>query len=308
MNDSFIASFRSVALLTRRNVQLFFKDRLTVFFSFLSPIIILVLYLGFLRNIQMEGVRGAFPEGFAPDAKAISAFVDAWLISSILSVSALTVALNSMHVMVADRGTGKIKDFLVTPVRSWVLTISYFLSFLFVTLLVEVLMFMLACVYLVASGSWYMSTADALTAFGLLLLSCLSSVCILMLIMGFFRSQAAAGGFSGIFSALIGFITGAYMPTSSFALGMQYVMNIVPGSHSSALFRILFMRGVLAKLTDGYPPDAAAELSHAFSLRLNFFGTQIDSPVMWAYLAASVVAALALNLIVEKQKKKRMFL
>ncbi|MDR1939552.1 MAG: ABC transporter permease [Clostridiales bacterium] len=309
MND-FQSDLFAVSRLIRRNVGSFLKEPMTVFFSLLSPLIILLLYALFLRGIQVDGIAATLGGTGVSSAK-VGALVDCWLVSSLLSISCLTVALNSMLVMVSDKGGGKLKDFLVSPVKPSILTISYFLSFFIITVAIAFILFAVCLVYLAAAGAFFLSLGDALSLIGLIVLSCFSSVTVLMLVMGFFKSSSASGGFSGIFSAMIGFFTGAYMPISTFPLGVQYAANILPGSHSTALFRNILMNGAINRIADGLPDKHFAEtfisnIQTTYSFKLNFFGTDMNTGMMYAYLAASVVIFFILNIVAEKYKKKKM--
>ena len=48
--------------LTKRNLLLFFKDRQTIVFSLLTSIIMLFLYLLFLKETFVDAVNGALKE------------------------------------------------------------------------------------------------------------------------------------------------------------------------------------------------------------------------------------------------------
>ena len=50
-----------VAAIVVRNLRLFFRDRLNVFFSLLGAIILFALYTLFLGNLQTGGARGQLP-------------------------------------------------------------------------------------------------------------------------------------------------------------------------------------------------------------------------------------------------------
>jgi multidrug/hemolysin transport system permease protein len=289
-----------------RNIKLFLRDKATVFFSVLSPFIILFLYLAFLRTLQVDGVK-AISVNFPVDEKLILSLMDSWLISSLLAVSCLTVALNSLLVMVTDKSEGKFKDFLVSPVKSRLITLSYFLSSLMITLLIVFLVFIVSIIYLVATNEFYLSVTAVIQCLGMILISCISAVLMLMLIVGLFKSHPAVGAFGGVFSSLIGFVIGAYMPPSTFAVGIQYVINIFPGAHSAAIFRNVLMAGALNSLAEVVPAATIEILKSAYSFDLKFFGADVGALIMFIYLTGSAVIFLAVNLITERIKKRKMY-
>lgn len=58
---------RTVALLTTRNLRLFFRDRAGVFFSVLSALILIGLYVLFLGGQQVDNLRDKFPQATDQD-------------------------------------------------------------------------------------------------------------------------------------------------------------------------------------------------------------------------------------------------
>ena len=286
-----------IAALAKRNLLLYFRDKATVFFSLLAPLIILMLYVLFLGDIQTQSVLSSIPEGATVSDKAVRGFVDAWMLAGVVSVSCLTVSLNCMTTMVSDRKNRITDDYLTAPVSQATVTMSYFVSFLAVTLLVSVAIYAVALAY-------FMSVLDVLEGLGVLALSCLSSTFVMMFILSFFTSTDAVGAFMGIFSAVIGFLIGAYMPMSIMPVGVQYATCFVPGTYSAGLFRNVFMSGALENLSAGLP-EVGAGLREAFTLEVNLFGTPAGKGVMYALLALSVLLFLGANLLRRRLTKSK---
>ena len=53
----------SVKYFALRNIKLFFKDKGTFFASILSPLILFVLYVSFLRNVYVDSIEMSLPKG-----------------------------------------------------------------------------------------------------------------------------------------------------------------------------------------------------------------------------------------------------
>ena len=96
------AELRRFGAFVARNTKAYFKNKFNFFLSLITPLILLVLFVTFLRNVYIESFRAAFPEGFAVDPRLLNGVVGAWLMSSILSVSSVTVAFSSNIIMVED--------------------------------------------------------------------------------------------------------------------------------------------------------------------------------------------------------------
>ena len=98
--------------ITTRNLRLFFRDRLGVFFSLVSALVVFLLYTLFLGNLQTEGLGESFPQATEDE---IRGFVDSWMFAGILGITTITTALGAMVVFVEDSGSGRFQDFLVSP-------------------------------------------------------------------------------------------------------------------------------------------------------------------------------------------------
>ncbi|MDR3313789.1 MAG: ABC transporter permease [Oscillospiraceae bacterium] len=289
-----------ITALVRRNIKLFLKDKMTLFFTFLGPFIILLLNLLFIRKVEVDSLRQAVAGLPVTDA-LLGNLADSYCIAGILAVSALTVALNSSMTRVADENRHVADDFKAAPVKAWKVDLAYFLSSFVLTVALCALVLVIGLVYLAAQGM-AIDAGVVLRGVGLLLLSCLSSTAFMTFLFRFFKTTQACGAFSGIVSALSGFAVGAYVQLSAFSVGMQSVLSLLPASHSAALFRRLLLGVPLAEL----PAPFAASLAEEYTFDLHFLGGMAQTPVQLCWLGASVAVFFGLNLLVYRlQRKKR---
>ncbi len=101
--------------LIKRNCKLFFKDKGMFISSLITPIILLVLYATFLKNVYRESF---IANGFIQfSEKLINATVGGQLCSSLLAVCCVTVSFCSNLLMVQDKVTGARRDLTVSPVK-----------------------------------------------------------------------------------------------------------------------------------------------------------------------------------------------
>jgi len=301
--NKFAAGWFTFVQMTKRNMKLYFKDKATVFFSFLSPLIVLLLYVFFLGDLQVDGVAASLQANGIPfDIKEIEALVDSWLISGVVAISCITVALSSLGVIVNDKHGKLINDFIVSPVKSYIVMFSYYFAAFITTLMLTVGVFAVSLIYLAASGGFYISFIEILASLGVIALSCLSSTLVIMALMSFVKSPAALGALSAIVGTGIGFLTGAYMPLEIFPKGVQYVSVAIPGTHSASLFRNLLMAGSLRNITQN-APHLYDGIAKYFSFKLNMFGYEAGTDIMYLYLAGSIVLFAAINLLIYKLKR-----
>lgn len=273
--------------LVERNVKIFLKDKMGVFFSLLAPLIVLGLYVLFLGDVQMQSIESAFKD-IPIDNKLLKNFVDNWMLAGVISVACVTVSFSAQEIVVKDREKGVLADMLCAPVKRYLLSIGYYISNVIITLTICTIVLAIAFVYMAISG-WTMSAGEVFMSFGLLVMSVLSSSAIISLICKIVKTSAQHSAIVGIISAAIGFFMGAYMPISIFPKAIQYVTLFIPATYSAGLFRELFMRGALEKIEEVIP-QAGAKLEESFSMQLDFFDKTIEAKEMaWIFFVYSAL-------------------
>ena len=127
---------KSSIILIKRNIKLFFKDKGMFFTALITPAILLVLYATFLGNVYRDSFVANIQNAGELSDKLIDSLVASQLISSILAVSCVTVAFCSNFLMVQDKANGTVKDFRIAPIKSSVISLSYYIATISSTLLI----------------------------------------------------------------------------------------------------------------------------------------------------------------------------
>ncbi len=276
--------------LIRRNTKLYFKDKGMFFTSLITPLILLVLYCTFLSNVYEDSFRGALEAaGATVSDRLIGGCVGGQLVSSLLAVSCVTVAFCSNLLMVQDKITGARRDLTITPVKSGVLALGYYLSTLLTTLLICFTAACICLIYLTFAG-WYMTVADVaallldvtmLALFGTGLASCVNFP---------LSTQGQGSAVGTIISAGYGFICGAYMPISQFSEGLQKVISLLPGTYGTSLLRNHALRGVFEKMnSEGFPVEVVEAIRDSMDCNIYFFGERVGISAMYSVLIAGIV-------------------
>lgn len=302
-----MVEFKRFLSLVMRNTKCYFKDKVSFLMSLITPIILLVLFVTFLRNVYIDSFKSAFPEEFSVDDRIINGIAGAWLMSSILSVSSVTVAFCSNLVMVDDKISSSINDFKVSPVKPTTLSLAYFASNFFVTFIVMMCAMLIGHIYLAAVG-WYITVGD----FFMIIVD--SICCILFgsllagIVESFVSTQGGQSAVATLVSSMYGFICGAYMPISSFSAGLQNVLCLLPGTYSVGVMRNHYMGGYLGALADaGVPEQAINSIKDSFDANIYVFGTNIPLGAMYGILLGSCAVLLVayILIIVFKNKIKK---
>ncbi len=289
--------------LIKRNVKLFFKDKGMFFTALITPAILLVLYATFLADVYRDSFVAGLPAGLTVSDQALDGLVGGQLISSILAVSCVTVAFCSNFLMVQDRANGTVKDLRIAPISPSALSLSYYVAALLSTLLICFTATGICLVY-VASIGWYLSVADILLLLLDVLLLVLFGTALSSIISFFLSTQGQISAVGTVVSSGYGFICGAYMPISSFSDGLQKVISCLPGTYGTSLVRNHAMRGALEDLqAEGVPAEVIGELKDVLDCNLSFFGERVTVPVMYAILGVTIVALVALYVLLNVFRK-----
>lgn len=295
---------KTMITLIKRNVKLFFKDKGMFFTSLVTPGILLVLYATFLSNVYRDSFMSGLPAGFSVSEGLVDGLVAGQLVSSILTVSCVTVAFCSNFLMVQDKANGRIKDFLISPVKSSTLSVSYYVATLISTLIVCLTATVICLGYLALTG-WYLSATDVLLLFADVIVLVLFGTVLSSLINFFLSTQGQISAVGTIISAGYGFICGAYMPISSFTTGLQNVVKFLPGTYGTSLMRNHALNGVFDQmLSEGMPQMAVDQFKTLLDCNIEFFGTNVTEGAMYAILAGSVIILLGLFILANKLKNK----
>lgn len=290
--------------LTRRHLLVFFRNKIRVFFTLMVPFTIFLIYIFLLRDLELTTVNGILSDIGAKEGVAlvddkqlnalICAVVDTWMLSGILAISTVTVSLQTNWMIISDKETGVNRDFASSPVSRNVLIGSYFLFNFIVTIIICIIFLLVCFIYIACMSEFLLTFSDFITIIATILFSSTLSVLLTVFICSFISRDGTMASVNTIFSTVIGFLIGAYMPFATMPGWVQNVCAFLPSTYSCSLLRYSFMTTPIDKLADYVINDAnisnsaqlIKELTNNFGYNLRFFGN-ILSPA-WQALAHSV--------------------
>lgn len=294
---------KTLSALVGRHIKMFFKDKGTFFTSLIAPLILLVLFVLFLGNVYRDSFYSSVPADIVVPDKVIEGFVGGWLLSSLLAVSCVTVAFCANMQIVQDKVTGAIGDFSVTPYKKSYLALSYYLATAAVTAAICYVALGAGFIYLACVG-WYISAGDALFIVLDVFLLSLFGTALSSVICSFIKTQGGSTAVSVVVSSVYGFISGAYMPISQFANGIQIFVSLLPGTYGTGLFRNHFMGGVLAEIGNYFPPEVVDGIRTSFDCNMFFFGHKVEVGTMFLILGVTVAVLIGVYVLLHLLKKR----
>lgn len=295
---------KTLGILIKRNIKLFFKDKGMFFTSLITPMILLVLYATFLGNVYKDSFLMGMPQGINIPEKLVDGYVGGQLVSSILAVSCVTVAFCSNMLMVQDRANGSIKDLYVSPLKKSSLAMSYYFATLISTFIICFIATAVCLLYIAAVG-WYLSGSDVLYLLLDVFLLVMFGTALSSIINFFLSTQGQISAVGSIISSVYGFICGAYMPISQFSDGLQTVVKFLPGTYGTSLMRNHAMGGVFSELEkEGIPTQVIEGIKDTVDCNIAFFDNQVSIANMYTILSVSVVILITVYILLNRVRKR----
>ena len=290
-----------IAALTKRHMQVFFRDKGAVFFSLLSPLIIFLLFFLFLGASQLTSLKESLPH---IDEDKLSLFLNSWVYAGIVMTTTITTGLAALGVFVADRESGRFTDFAVSPVPRWKVVMSYLLATASIAAIITTIVYIAAQIYLIMQGASVPTLEALIQTVGRYLLIVFSFAALSSLMITFIKSNAAFTSLSVIVGTGIGFMAGIYVPLGIMSTSVANVLNALPFAQSAVLLREPFVAVPLERVGEGQPAQVVEQLTETYGLQAVIDGHVLSSSTIAILLAAIGIVALTLATVQISRKLK----
>jgi multidrug/hemolysin transport system permease protein len=291
---------RSSIALTSRNIKLFWRDRTTVFFSFLSTLILVALYFLFIAKMYKDGMTVS--NGFSFDESAKDFIVYLQMMAGVLVLNSMSLSMGAFSIIAKDFETRKLDGFLLTPIKIPYLMISYYISSFIVSFTLNLFTWILSAVLIGALTGYWVAAATFFAGVAVLAVASLISSSMMLLLTVIVKSSSAIGVISGIAGTFLGFLCGIYMPYSFLGNGAKTVGSFIPYTHLTIWLKQFVLTDAFNQLNIAKQMQTVLMDEYFSGGSIGFCG--IDAP-LWVMLIFCAVFALACLLIARQILKKR---
>ena len=304
---------RGILGFIKRNVLLFFKDWQSILFSLLTSIIVLVLYLLFLKGTFVSAIQSAMEQypGLASmvPQKDIDMFANLFLLSGILGSAMISVPFSCITVLVKDRANKVDYDILATPMKRGQIIFAYFVSAVLTSILLNSIILAIGLVGISLQGDTHLNGIQLVKAFAVVALGSISASAIFMIVVLFFKSVSACEAFFGILSAASGFVIGAYIPISQFSNGVQTVCNLFPASQITIMLRNILLNGLLEHINTSLAGTDQGmfvlSLKEYFTFQAKLFNGYLDMNKMLEYILGVILFCIVAQIVIYSVSYKK---
>ena len=304
---------RGILGFIKRNVLLFFKDWQSILFSLLTSIIVLVLYLLFLKGTFVSAIQSAMEQyprlaSMVPQ-KDIDMFANLFLLSGILGSAMISVPFSCITVLVKDRANKVDYDILATPMKRGQIIFAYFVSAVLTSILLNSIILAVGLIGIRMQGNMYLNISQVVKVFSVVALGSISASAIFMIVVLFFKTVSACEAFFGILSAASGFVIGAYIPISQFSNEVQTVCNLFPASQITIMLRNILLNGLLEHInTSLQGVDQGMfvlSLKEYFTFQAKLFNGYLDMNKMLEYILGVILFCIVAQIVIYSGSYKK---
>ena len=304
---------RGILGFIKRNLLLFFKDWQSILFSLLTSIIVLVLYLLFLKGTFVSAIQSAMEQypGLASmvPQKDIDMFANLFLLSGILGSAMISVPFSCITVLVKDRANKVDYDILSTPLKRGQIIFAYFVSAVLTSTLLTNIILAVGLIGIRMQGNMYLNISQVVKVFSVVALGSISASAIFMIVVLFFKTVSACEAFFGILSAASGFVIGAYIPISQFSNEVQTVCNLFPASQITIMLRNILLNGLLEHINTSLAGTDQGmfvlSLKEYFTFQAKLFNGYLDMNKMLEYILGVILFCIVAQIVIYSGSYKK---
>ena len=277
--------------LLKRNFILYFRNRSGVFFSLLGALISFLLYIIFLQK-NLTDAWSQLPDN--------TNLLNNWLMGGTLAVTGITTSFTALTQMVQDRENQVDQDLFLTDLGSWGLQVSYLISSIIISFVMQVFMFAVMSLYFKESPVISHLPEIAL----IMLLSSLISSLVNVLLIYRFQSVDSLGKLATIVGTASGFLVGTYIPIGVLPDFAQIIMKCTPATYIASLYRQVLMKEPLETTFTGNS-GLLQEFQEKMGIQINWQELLTKEETYFIVVIISLVAIFLWLLFVKVFSKRK---
>lgn len=278
---------RNIKFLVRRNIALFMTNYLNILLSFLSILIVVSLYVLFLRDFLFEYVAQS---GVRWDL--VPEFTDRIIFAGLLVVINTTSCFGILQIYVQDIDSKIIKDFTATPISSFELLSGYWVASVLVSTCFTCFTVLgVECFFGVKYGS-ILTLQSLFYIVMIVLISSFINSGILLIVAKYIKNTASFLTFVNLYGTVIGFLAGTYLPNSFYPEWLRKILFYYPPTHLNSILRQEYMTEISSRLYLNTDKIMLEQLFNNMGVFLKQDHVNVPLTKQWAFLILTAAILL----------------
>lgn len=290
--------------LTIRNIKLYLRDKSSVFFSLISSLIIIALFVLFMGKAYIDNTVDMFNQVGQVERVDIQVLIFSWILGGIIVLNSINVPQMILSRIILDKETKAMNDFYVIPFNRSLLALSYIASAIIVGTIITYFSFLIGELYIfMISGTLFSLEIHGLV-FLITVLCTTSFSSILYLIYLFVKTSSTIGGINAFTSSIGGFLAGIYITIGGLSGVTKDIVSSNPLAHATALVRSVIMGNQMRSAFSNLPTQTTLEFGDIMGVNLYVGATQLTN--LHYVLGLCIIAVVCFALSYMKLQKDKL--
>jgi multidrug/hemolysin transport system permease protein len=278
--------------LVKRNMINYFYDKTSIFFSMLSVFLLILVYVLFLGQLQVNTVIEQVGE-----IEGIDGLINSWLVAGLIITSTVTVPMATMSDIVIDRENKTFQDFYIAPISRSSIVFAYLISAVIIGVMMATLTFILGLLYVGFTSGIWISFISFMSLILVIILASTLFASFSFVILSFVKTTSAAGTINTLIGTVIGFFAGIYVPFGAFSSELlRQILEINPAAQIVTLLRSILMRPYLEIVFDGAPISILEEYREAYGVTTTFLGNSISNSTIGLFIIGWIIILILIGI------------
>lgn len=275
--------------LIKRNLKLYFRNRVGAVMSLLGALIAFFIYIGFLKENLIQQWDSI------SHAKRI---LDAWMMGGILTIAQVTTAFGALGQLVNDRESNRYRDFKITSVSQSKLAFSYFMSTFLISFIMQIIVLIVMAVYFQVTDGLTISFQQGIWLLLISILGTLVATVFCQIVVEFIPSHIVFNRMSAIIGTGIGFAIATYMPLGTLPKFGRHLVKVFPSSYIASS-----MRNIL--IDNQIPQNIRSMLNEYLGVKMVISQHSLSLLQNLTLVAVMTFIGLSLLILINKLKYKQ---
>ena len=219
--------------LIRRDLKIYFANKIGVVMSCLGALISFFIYIGFLQRNLASSYQSL------PNAKEM---LDLWMVSGIVAIAGITTSFQALGQLVKDRESQTWDDLSLTDLTPFKINLSYLVSSIFISTLMQIITFCIMAIYFILVDNITIQITALPPGLIFIVLGSIGASATNLIIVDLIHSFTTFSRLSAIIGAASGFMIATYMPYGTLSKSAQFIVKLFPSSYEAASLRSLLLK------------------------------------------------------------------
>ncbi len=301
--------------LTRRTIKLYLKNPIAILFSFVYMVLLVVLLSMFLGDYMANSMKQIYATVEGINLENMRWLVDSTAMAGVLMINCVLVPLNVLALMVQDSTDRRLDSFLVTVKSRDKLVFGYWFAPFIIGTLLNIVCLFVAQSFIFVNGGYWLNIHSLIKVISLIAANTFSSTSIFFVVALLMKSPNVYNTLTGIVSAVVGFITGVFLPLGVFPEYIKKIFAIFPPHHGATMMRDVMteapLSGVFANVIDQTVKGTFMTTKEIVDIYASengityvLDGNAVPLWVMLSVVIGSGILFLGIGIIIMKHKRK----